>query len=986
MGQRAQKWINRTGRTALWLMAFAFILLILTQVTLWAGILWLSSKDGQGWLKTRLQETSTASGYAVTIEGLHYRLLTGIEADTIKIADSSGPLLDIQNAQAHLEIYPLSTRTLLLSVIIDKATIHRLPQSKENNAPKAILEPFALPDIYFRNLSLSKLAIKTLTLKEGITPQSVTLSPTLRGRITRQNQTLTGKLFLDIGKIETQQDLLKALIPHKSDFHAMLDLNRQNLDIKKTQLLAPAYALNAKGDVKLDATKTIALDLSLRSNTLDQINPALTGRLNAALAIEGPFDQMNALAKAELALENFKEKGFSALNIDILAQNLTKEPEGKIEITATQGEAPVKLSANFAGKKESFFLNDIKGAAPDLSFTGKASASQGNLDAYFHKARLKDLHLKHTSLKITPSLENKGQSITLNGTGQQDKPFDFDLSINRDERNNTVTGRIKAGKGLITLNGKADAQNIDLRAATKAFPLRDFPLTLPEPWPALTLSGNAQLSGLPQSPEIKTDISLHTDNIRLTGQGLYQKGKARLSLKGTGRGIKTLDANAALPLTFSLAPFALDINGQTPLEGKFSGHFEAQSLAGSLLPPVHAIEGTIKTNGMLSGTLKTPNINAELSAQNAHYTHKPLGIMLDKINLFATIEQNKLTLKSLSAQDGKQGRLSASGTVNLNAPHYDADIKLSGKDLHLLQGKNLNGILSTTLTFKGQRPNYKLSGTITTQQLDVTLPEHFGQSIPALNIVTPQEAKGKGKEQMQNITLDVSANAPQKVFVRGWGLDAEFGGKLKITGTAASPLYDGKFDILRGRYSEFGKRFEITKANMLFAGPIPPNPSLDITAETQAEDITARVNITGTPSAPSISFSAVPTLPEDEVLSRILFGRDMSKISPFQAVQLTQTLQRFSGQGGSASFDPLGLLRTSTGLDDLRVETDENGGASVGAGKYLSDNVYLELEGGSAENSGEATIEIELTPNITLESEIGQDAQGGAGVFWKWDY
>ena len=70
----------------------------------------------------------------------------------------------------------------------------------------------------------------------------------------------------------------------------------------------------------------------------------------------------------------------------------------------------------------------------------------------------------------------------------------------------------------------------------------------------------------------------------------------------------------------------------------------------------------------------------------------------------------------------------------------------------------------------------------------------------------------------------------------------------------------------------------------------------------------------------------------------------------------------------------------------MRFETDEDGETRVGAGKYLSDKVYLEFETGSDEDSGAANIEVEIAPNIVIESEIGQDARGGAGIFWKRDY
>src|SRR5690606_24736342 len=103
------------------------------------------------------------------------------------------------------------------------------------------------------------------------------------------------------------------------------------------------------------------------------------------------------------------------------------------------------------------------------------------------------------------------------------------------------------------------------------------------------------------------------------------------------------------------------------------------------------------------------------------------------------------------------------------------------------------------------------------------------------------------------------------------------------------------------------------------------------------------------------------------------FGKSMNRITPFQAFQLTQTVQRFSGRGGGG-FDPLGQLRAATGLDDIRVDTDESGESSVGVGKYLTDKVYLEVEKGRGEASGAANIKVEITPAISLESKIGQDA------------
>ena len=56
------------------------------------------------------------------------------------------------------------------------------------------------------------------------------------------------------------------------------------------------------------------------------------------------------------------------------------------------------------------------------------------------------------------------------------------------------------------------------------------------------------------------------------------------------------------------------------------------------------------------------------------------------------------------------------------------------------------------------------------------------------------------------------------------------------------------------------------------------------------------------------------------------------------------------------------------------------------AGKYLSQDVYVEGETGTAEQSSKARVEVEILPNLSLQAETGTDANSGVGLKWKYDY
>ncbi|MGH6943169.1 MAG: translocation/assembly module TamB domain-containing protein, partial [Geminicoccaceae bacterium] len=127
-----------------------------------------------------------------------------------------------------------------------------------------------------------------------------------------------------------------------------------------------------------------------------------------------------------------------------------------------------------------------------------------------------------------------------------------------------------------------------------------------------------------------------------------------------------------------------------------------------------------------------------------------------------------------------------------------------------------------------------------------------------------------------------------------------------------------------------------------------------------------------------------PSLPQDEILSRLLFNRQISEIGPVQAAQLAMAANRLRGGGPGV----LGKIRSVTGLDTLDVT---GGGSSqdpakVRAGKYLRDDVYVELEQGAADKTGKASVELEILPNVAIKAEAGANAKGGVGLQWKFDY
>ena len=113
----------------------------------------------------------------------------------------------------------------------------------------------------------------------------------------------------------------------------------------------------------------------------------------------------------------------------------------------------------------------------------------------------------------------------------------------------------------------------------------------------------------------------------------------------------------------------------------------------------------------------------------------------------------------------------------------------------------------------------------------------------------------------------------------------------------------------------------------------------------------------------------------------LLFGRNLTEITPLQAVQLASAAATLAGRGGGF----VGSLRERLGVDDLDVTTDEDGNAALRVGAYLSDNLYTDVE---VNSQGETRIDLNLdiTESLTARGSVKSDGETSLGIFFERDY
>lgn len=468
--------------------------------------------------------------------------------------------------------------------------------------------------------------------------------------------------------------------------------------------------------------------------------------------------------------------------------------------------------------------------------------------------------------------------------------------------------------------------------------------------------------------------------VTISGTALRDAAGTRLDLVGKGPG----GINAAL--TGRLAGDRNDLR----LRGT-----ALAALANAFLLP-RSISGQLGFDLRLNGPLEMSSMSGPVTLTGARLSDPGLPFGFQDVSGRADLAggQAKLTL---SAPVTTGGKLALAGTIGLAEP-YSAALGIALQAVILRDPDLYESRMSGELKLTGPllaRPF--LSGQINLLETELRVPSTgFGGAagLPELRHINEPadvratrrragllaEAAAAARAGQGDLALDVTILAPNRLFIRGRGLDAELGGEVRLLGTLSALSPAGAFNLIRGRLDILGKRFDLSEALLQLEGDLIP--FLRIVASTESDGITASVVIEGPADDPKVSFASMPELPEEEVLAQLLFGQNLQNLSALQALQLASAVATLAGRGG---LGVIGKLRQGIGVDNLDVKTTADGGTELTAGKYIGKNAYTEVTVGQ-DGKSQINLNLDLTDSVTLRARAGSDGQTGIGVFLEKDY
>ena len=393
------------------------------------------------------------------------------------------------------------------------------------------------------------------------------------------------------------------------------------------------------------------------------------------------------------------------------------------------------------------------------------------------------------------------------------------------------------------------------------------------------------------------------------------------------------------------------------LKGRLQGRLMYDGVAETLwrLAGVEAFDltGPVNIAARATGTLASPRITGTLATDDLMLSSALIGTQIDKIAARGRFAGSQLELIRFAGTTPGGGTVSGSGTIDLAGISAtrgpSLDLRAAVKNARLLDANGLEATITGPLRIVSNGRGGTIAGRVKIDRARWELgaaAEDFALPLIATREINGEDGRGREQVSARDVAWRylVNASAPNRVAVDGMGLESEWGIDIALRGTVDEPRIGGTARLVRGDYTFAGNRFELTRGRILFDENEAIDPRLDILAEASRNGTNVDIAITGNAQSPAIAFSSDPALPEEEILARLLFGGSVTSLSATDALQLAAAIA--SLQGGGGGLDPIGDLRRTIGLDQLRiVSADPLIGRETGValGKNITRRIYVEI-------------------------------------------
>ena len=708
------------------------------------------------------------------------------------------------------------------------------------------------------------------------------------------------------------------------------------------------------------------VEATLKIAELQEWRKPLAGALDAHLTATGRWPDIEFDARLSSTRFRSGTARFDSAQAHLEGRN-ARAPRGTLDVTAS--------GLKLAGAEFEQFKFELEGDAPRHSMSLDARGEKLSLAAHAAGAYQKSAWsgtIDRLNLSVAPvpplALDEPARLVVARS--------DFELG------NTCLAG----GEISLCAGVRRDGGEITANYSIRALPLGML-ASLAAPDANLAVDGKLEGSG---------DLR-RTANGVITGRAALGSPSGALAQGAAADAVRLeyRDFGIDLELTPAVANARLrgELLKQGPLTGRFSmdvaqadpalsgdASVKLRDLAplGWWAPQLANLRGSGEVAAQLSGTVATPRIAFTVRGTGLDAEVPVLGIHLREGQIDASLEPAGAFQAQGSLRSG-DGSLQLSGARNAA---QGLELKITGNQFLAANVPGARVTIAPDLALAGKIGDLALTGAVTIEEAEVDLEKlSISRTYRSSEDVVVVDRDTRVKEAAPGLTTDVRILFGPGVKLAGFGLDATVGGELRVNEGKGQPSRATGEIRLAGTYEAFGRKLNIERGKLIFAGTALDDPQLDILAVRKLQDVTAKLAVTGTARYPKLDVFTDPAMSQSDAMSYLLTGKPASDVHGEDG-RVVQSASQNAGillgnrlakrLGGKMSF-----------IDQVGVEQNADlGGSAFTVGKYLSPKLFVSYGVGLFEPGTAITVRYEFSDRWSLEANDTPEDQH-AGIRYR---
>ena len=377
--------------------------------------------------------------------------------------------------------------------------------------------------------------------------------------------------------------------------------------------------------------------------------------------------------------------------------------------------------------------------------------------------------------------------------------------------------------------------------------------------------------------------------------------------------------------------------GDLPVTGTVRGATRQVSLLPLLVEDIDLASGRLALDLAVGGRVGAPSLQGEARLTEGALDFYPVNLRLRGLQATMRLQETAVALKA-SATAGS-GSLDIDGRIGWRDRRLHGELALRGERLLLADVPEARVYASPDLRFVLDHRRIDISGSVTIPEARIEPAETAGAVLTSADEQIIGAGTVSEAADSFEVVSDVRLVLGDRVSIDAYGLRGRVTGSVHArSAPREAAVASGELQIQDGDYRAYTRALDVERGRLLFTGGPVTDPGVDLRASRKLPGYTVGVIARGRLRLPQLTLFSEPSLPQAQIASFLIVGRSLDSLQGEDRASLESERASLATQGGALLAGQFGRY---VGLDEVGLSEDQDAGAALVLGKFLSPRLYV---------------------------------------------